>query len=231
MLNAIIFDMDGVLLDSERLWPEIEFERYRKLIPGWTRENHSLLTGLSLEDSYSMFTGTFGLDMSWEEYDGFYRTMAREVYLKRTSYYPGAEDLLMELRETGIPMGLATSSPTYWLDLILQRFPLNDYFSVLLGADDVGGRGKPAPDLYLLAAEKLGFPPEECIAIEDSRNGVRSAHDAGLFPIGFRNGHNDETDLSKARMEVRGFTPENRKQICAMVTGWRGAVSRGGGGT
>lgn len=219
MLKAIIFDMDGVLLDSERLWPEIEFERYRKLIPDWTMDNHKLLTGLSLNDSHRMFTEKFGLDMSWEEYDGFYRTMAREVYLNRTSFYPGAEEILIELRKAGIPIGLATSSPTYWLDLIYERFPLNEYFEVLLGADDVGGKGKPAPDLYLLAAEKLGFSPEECIAIEDSYNGVLSAQIAGLFPIGFRNGHNDETDFSGAKMEIRGFSPENRKQIIDMVSG------------
>lgn len=222
MLKAIIFDMDGVLLDSERLWPEIEFERYRKLIPAWTMDNHKLLTGLSLNDSYKMFTEKFGLDMSWEEYDGFYRTMAREVYLEKTSFYPGAEEMLQELKAAGVPIGLATSSPTYWLDLIYERFPLNEYFSVLLGADDVDGKGKPAPDLYLMACEKLGFPPEECIAIEDSSNGVLAAHDAGMFPIGFRNGHNDETDFSLATLTVHGFTGENRETLIDMVTNGTG---------
>lgn len=219
MLKAIIFDMDGVLLDSERLWPEIEFERYRKLLPGWTMDNHKLLTGLSLDDSYRMFTGKFGLDMTWEEYDGFYRKMAREVYLQRTSYYPGAREMLEELVDLGIPIALATSSPNYWLEIIYERFPLDEYFEVLLGADDVGGIGKPAPDLYLLAAERLGFSHEECVAIEDSYNGVLAAHRAGMFPIGFRNGHNGEADFSKTRMEVHGFTPENRKRIIGLVTG------------
>jgi HAD superfamily hydrolase (TIGR01509 family) len=219
MLKAIIFDMDGVLLDSERLWPEIEFERYRKLIPGWTMENHKLLTGLSLNDSYKLFTEKFGLDMSWEEYDGFYRTMAREVYLHRTSFYPGAREMLEELNALSIPIGLATSSPHYWLDLIFERFPLNDYFDVLLGADDVGGKGKPAPDIYEKAVEMMGFGAEECAAIEDSYNGVLAAHRAGMFPIGFRNGHNEETDFSDTGMEIEGFTPENRKRIIELVRG------------
>jgi len=217
MLKAIIFDMDGVLLDSERLWPEIEFERYRKLIPDWTMDNHKLLTGLSLNDSHRMFTEKFGLDMSWEEYDGFYRKMARQVYLHRTSYYPGAEEMLNELKEQNIPLGLATSSPNYWLDLIYERFHLNDYFDVLLGADDVGGRGKPSPDIYEKAIEMMGFTPEECIAIEDSSNGILAAHRAGMYTIGFRNGHNATTDFSKAAMEIHGFTPENRTRIIELV--------------
>jgi len=219
MLKAIIFDMDGVLLDSERLWPEIEFERYRKLIPGWTREHHKLLTGLSLNDSYRMFVDKFNLDMRWEEYDGFYRKMAGEVYLQLTKFYPGAEEMLEELKEQGIPMGLATSSPNYWLDIIYERFPLKEYLDCIMGADDVGGKGKPSPDLYVKVINEMRLIPEECVAIEDSLNGIVSAKRAGLFAMGFRNGHNGDADLSEADMEIEGFTPKNRKRIMELVGG------------
>jgi HAD superfamily hydrolase (TIGR01509 family) len=217
MLNAIIFDMDGVLLDSERHWPEIEYERYRKLIPGWTHENHKLLTGLSLNDSYRMFVDKFGLDMTWEEYDGYYRNMAKHVYRERTNYYPGAEEFLCLLRGKGIPLGLATSSPTYWLEIIFESFKLDQYFDHIVTADDVGGRGKPAPDIYEKAVSNTGLKPDQCIAIEDSYNGLLAAKRAGLYSIGFRNGHNDEADFSDADLVVHGFTGETKEAILGLL--------------
>jgi len=81
----------------------------------------------------------------------------------------------------------------------------------------VEGNGKPAPDIYELAVDRIGFKPWECMAIEDSYNGILSAHRAGLFSIGFRNGHNDNADFELADLEIREFTGENRRRILDLV--------------
>ena len=216
MLKAIIFDMDGVLLDSEVAWPEIEFERYSKLIDGWTREEHRNLTGLSLNDSYRMFRERYGLDMTWEEYSDFYRKAAEDVYCHRCNLIPGCLDLLTRLKENGIPMGLASSSPNYWLEMAFNRFPIAQYFDCVVGADDVDGHGKPSPAVYEEAVRRLDLQPGECAAIEDSYNGLLSARRAGLFTIGFRNGYNGEADFSDADMEMEGFTRKNRKRLLGL---------------
>lgn len=217
MFKAIIFDMDGVIIDSEVAWPEIEFERYSRLIKGWTRDDHKYLTGLSLHDSYRMFKDRFGLEMTWEEYSGFYKKAAEEVYYQRCEMLPGCLDLLGSLKMKGITMGLASSSPNYWIDMVMERFPLREYFSCIVGADDVGGEGKPSPRIYIKAAKQLDLEPEDCVSIEDSDNGMLSAHRAGLYTIGFRNGHNTTARFPHAMMEIEGFGPENRDRIIELV--------------
>lgn len=219
MLKAIIFDMDGVLLDSEAAWPELEFERYSSLIHGWTREDHKKLTGLSLNDSYRMFVHEYGLNMTWKEYSGFYERSAEEVYCHRANLIPGVFELLKELKKRQIPMGLATSSPNYWLDMVFKRFPFLDYLDCVVGADEVGGRGKPSPDIYIEAVKRMNLSPSACISIEDSLNGVLSAVRAGLYSIGFRNGHNDHADLSRANEEIHGFGADTIKRILDLLGG------------
>ncbi len=218
MFRAIIFDMDGVIIDSEVAWPEIEFERYSRLIKGWTRDDHKYLTGLSLDDSYRMFRDRFGLEMTWEDYSGFYRNAAEEVYYQRCNMLPGCLELLDSLKRKGITIGLASSSPNYWIDMVMERFPLSEYFSCIIGADDVEGEGKPSPRIYLEAAKRLDLKPEDCISIEDSDNGMLSAHRAGLYTIGFRNGNNTIARFLHAKMEVQGFGPENRDRIIDLLS-------------
>jgi len=75
-----------------------------------------------------MFVDRYGLDMTWEEYDGYYRMMAGTIYSEKASFYPGAHELLQEMKYRDIPMGMATSSPHYWLTIIYKRFPLREYF-------------------------------------------------------------------------------------------------------
>ena len=89
---------------------------------------------------------------------------------------------------------------------MLQRFSLRESFKIVVSADELAGEGKPSPAIYLHTAKRLGIRPDRCIAIEDSKNGVLSAKKAEMFCIGFRNGFNDEQDLSNADMIIRHFT-------------------------
>ena len=88
---------------------------------------------------------------------------------------------------------------------MLERFSLRDSFKVVVSADELAGEGKPSPAIYLLTAIRLGVSPHRCIAIEDSKNGVLSAKNAGMFCVGYRNGFNEEQDLSRADMIIHHF--------------------------
>ena len=218
MLRAIIFDMDGVIVNSEVAWHGIEYERYRELIPGWTLANHGDLTGMSLMDSHRLLGEKYGLDITWDDYLSYYDEAAKEVYGKRCDLIPGCMELLGELGDRGIPMGLASSSSHNWIGMVFERFPLQDFFDCVVSSGDVDGKGKPAPDVYLETVRRMGrrqrgLRAGDCAAMEDSRNGLRAALDAGLYSIGFRNGNNDSADLSGAALTVRGFDGEGRKRV------------------
>jgi len=217
MRKAIIFDMDGVLVDSEIAWHELEYQHYKAKIPGWTRADHKDLTGMSQKDSYPMLTGKFGLEETWEEYVDFYDRTAEEIYHNRCELIPGCLGFLEELKVKDITMGLASSSPHRWIRMVFTRFPLERFFDCVVSSEDVGRKGKPAPDVYLEAVRRLDLRPEECVAIEDSSNGVLSARRAKLFTIGFRTDHNQELDFPEADMVVEGFTLENRKRVVGLL--------------
>src|SRR5207237_6272674 len=102
-------------------------------------------------------------------------------------------------------VSLASSSPMNWIDIVLDRFHFRSSFAVVVSAEDLPGEGKPSPAIYLLTAQRLGVKPEKCVVIEDSKNGVLSAKSAGMYCIGFRNGFNQEQDLSQADIIVHGF--------------------------
>ena len=110
------------------------------------------------------------------------------------------------MRSAATPVALASSSPANWIDIVLDRFDLRESFDAVVSADVLDGkRGKPEPDIYLLTASRLREDPKRCIVIEDSKNGILSARAAGMYCIGFRNGFNQEQDLSAANMLIDSY--------------------------
>jgi HAD superfamily hydrolase (TIGR01509 family) len=198
--------MDGVIVDSELHWKSLEGFFLQSLVQGWNAEAQSKIIGISVHDLYRMLVEQYGLAKSKDEFLALYHDMAREIYEQRASLLPGFLDLLKALREAGVPLALASSSPMSWINMVLDRFDLHGEFSVVVSADELEGAGKPSPAIYLLTARKLGVPPERCVVIEDSMNGVLSAKHAGMYCIGFENGFNDEQDISNADVLVQGFS-------------------------
>ena len=96
---------------------------------------------------------------------------------------------------------------------MLERFSLRNSFQVVVSADELHGQGKPSPAIYLLTAKRLGIRPQRCVAIEDSQNGVLSAKNAEMFCVGFRNGFNNEQDLSRADMIIHHFADIDWKNL------------------
>ncbi len=205
-MQAFIFDMDGVIVDSELHWKKPEGYFLRSLVPDWTDTDQTRIIGLSLNNTYRLLTTEYGVTHSQEEFLEAYMAMARQIYREMVSLMPGFSELLRELHRRGTPIALASSSTRSWIDIVLDRFDLRSDFEAVVSADELpGGEGKPSPAIYLHTASKLGVEPAGCVVMEDSHNGVLSAQRAGMYCIGFRNGFNDDQDISAADVIVNSY--------------------------
>ncbi len=184
MIEAVIFDLDGVVINSEPLWEksesillkrkgfadnEIYREQYRKKI-----------MGLNQKDSTSLLKRTFGLDESEKEILDMRLGILLDLYKKELKLFDGIQELLQELdREEKIKTALASGSPMKVIEFVLEKFSISNAFEIKLSGDCVAN-GKPAPDIYIETARRLGTAPSQCVAIEDSINGILSATSAGM---------------------------------------------------
>lgn len=169
--------MDGVLVDGEPL----HFATVNELLG---REGKSI----SLEQ-YKPYMGTktgwsdmiadFGLSQPREYYSPIYRDLVLARYLEQSVALPGALSVVTALRMSGVPLGLASSSIRPWVEACLQRIGLAQAFDEVVTGSEIE-KGKPDPEIYLLAAERLGVPPTECLAFEDAPAGIESAKAAGM---------------------------------------------------
>lgn len=206
MIQAVVFDMDGVIVDSEVQWKAQEENFFRAAVPAWRAEHHERIVGLGVEDVYRLLVREFDLKLPLADYLSRCEEVAREVYLRKVVLADGLRELLADLRRRNIPTAVASSSPRRWIDFVMGRFSLAPHFNAVVCADDVGGRTKPAPDIYLEAVRRLARAPAECLAIEDSAVGVRAAKTAGLLCAALRTSHNADQDLRLADFELASFS-------------------------
>jgi HAD superfamily hydrolase (TIGR01509 family) len=206
MVRAILLDMDGVLIDSERHWHSIEGAWLRSVIPGWKDSYQKECVGLSMLGLYEMLSLRHSLSMAYPDFQRAYVELATVIYQEHAELMPQCMDFLKAARNSGTKLAVVSSSPKEWIRTIVDRFQIEDYFSRLVSADDVGGIGKPDPAVYLHAATELSEFPSDCVAIEDSENGVLSAVRAGMQCVGFRNGLNEGQNLDRAHQIMKGFS-------------------------
>jgi HAD superfamily hydrolase (TIGR01509 family) len=213
--------MDGVIVDSERHWKSLEGHFLQSIIPGWTAADQGKIIGLSVHDLYRMLVDDYGLRHDEDDFLELYHEMARDIYGRKAALLEGFEESLSLLLGSSIKVALASSSPMSWIDIVLDRFDLRDKFDIVVSADELQGKGKPSPAIYLLTANRLAAQPEKCIVIEDSKNGALSAKRAGMFCVGIRNGFNDEQDLSAADMIINSFDKLSWETLLPMPE-WQG---------
>ena len=176
-LQAVLFDMDGLLVDSEPFWFEVECEVMARLDGRWSEADQKALIGGSLPRTVSYLLARAGKPASRQDVarwlvDGMTSLLASRPLPMR----PGAAELLAQVRSAGIPHALVTSSERPIMDAVLRQLGIS--FTATVCADDVH-HGKPDPEPYLLAAARVGAEPRCCVALEDSPNGVASAEAAG----------------------------------------------------
>ncbi|MGQ0607520.1 MAG: HAD family hydrolase [Chloroflexota bacterium] len=182
--RAVIFDMDGLLLDTETLWHEAEAELFRRHGAEFTRDDQLRVIGTSFDVSARYFAERLGWPMERRmELVQESTALMHERVRVQVEARPGAMELIEGIRQLpGLRLGLASNSPRYLVDDALATAGLADAFDTIVTADDVD-HPKPAPDIYLLACDRLGVAPAAAVALEDSASGVVAAKAAGLTCI------------------------------------------------
>jgi HAD superfamily hydrolase (TIGR01509 family) len=207
LITHIIYDNDGLLLDTEPFYTkahEALANRYGKVFD-WTVK--SKMIGLRAEDSADVVIRALQLPISVEEYLEE-RKHLLEVLFPKAEPMPGAVQLSMHLHEAGIPQAVATSSDRYYFDLKIVRHRewYKIFQCVVLGDDPEIQQGKPAPDIFLLAAKRLQANPNHCLVVEDSPAGIQAARTAGMFAIAVPDPHMDDSVYSGAHQIIRSLT-------------------------
>lgn len=183
---AVLWDMDGTLIDSEPYWLMSESRLASDYGASWTEENGHELIGKSLYDSSAVLKDRLSIrDLSVQQVIDRLTDEVVASIRDRLPWRPGALELLMDLKQNGIKTALVTMSMRRMALAVVEQIPFHA-FDVVIAGDDVV-RGKPDPEPYLKAAEALGVSPTECVAFEDSRTGLASAEAAGTLAIGVPN--------------------------------------------
>lgn len=179
MFKAIIFDMDGTLVDSEVIWDVAETEMFADMGLEYNGEIRDQVIGLRLDEFFEKLVSIYNLEDSVEDLQAELIKRMLEKIPKMVEEKSGAQALIEWTSQQNIPYCIASSSPMSIIDATVKARNWVELIPNLYTADSVP-KGKPAPDVYLYAAEQLGVKPEECLALEDSPNGARSAIAAGM---------------------------------------------------
>ena len=213
MISTIIFDMDGVIIDSEPIHQQLEFEMFAELRLHISDEEHKDYIGTSAVDMWTKIGERHKLTRSPRELLQY----GRKKYWKsldegKVPLVEGALDLIKLFYENKFIIQVASSATRPTVDKVLEHFSLEKYFKYRIGGDEVS-KSKPEPEIFLKAAQQSGSDPENCLVIEDSSNGVKAAKSAGMFCIGYANSGTGIQDLGMANLVVQSLNEITHKTI------------------
>ena len=177
--DAVIFDLDGVLADSEPWWNQIDAKLLAEYGVSYRGEYHRNVLGVSYRLAVEFYKNAFHISASVEELMRRRGEIATDFFANRVGLFPSAKTTLEQLREMKLHLAIATSSVSASARPFLERTGIRSLFSVVVTGDEVQ-QGKPHPDIYLRAAKKLGISPEACLVIEDALAGVAAGKAANI---------------------------------------------------
>lgn len=219
MAKAFIFDMDDVVADTTevhtRAW-DLVLHKYGVAIGDMETEAVSRLFGLRIREIAQELVKYFKLDADPKELESERADVFLGLISRQLKPSKGLMELLDLLRSKGMKVALATSGVREYAELVIDRLGLKGSFDAVVTGDEVKN-GKPDPEPFLKAADKLGVEPKECIVVEDAEKGVEAAHAAGMKAIGYQNlSHPYKQDLKKADLVVRSLKEITEKAISGL---------------
>lgn len=201
-MEAVIFDMDGVIIDSEPMHVAVEKDTFKQLGIEVSDEEMNQYIGVTNTQMWREIKDNHGLKQSVEKLveDSI---NAKLVAFDTMSSEPidGILEAIKYFKSKGYLLAVGSSSPMVHIEAVLHKLSIREYFEALVSAEEVPN-SKPAPDVFLEAAKQLGVPPNKCAVIEDSSHGIDAANAAGMVSIGYRNPHNTMQSYDKANYVV-----------------------------
>lgn len=187
MIEAVLFDLDGVIVDTEQVWDDVREQLVRERGGRWHDGAQAAMMGMSSPEWSSYMHDALGMTESPEELND---EMVRRMLARYRDDLPLIDGAVEAVRRLAaeFPLAVASSSNRLLIEAVLEGAGIADRFRVVVSSEEVA-RGKPAPDVYLEAARRLEVAPARCAAVEDSSNGIRSAHAAGMRVLALPNAH------------------------------------------
>ena len=178
-IKACIFDLDGTLVDSMWMWPEIDKEYLGRFGIEYDDNLKNEIDGISFHETAVYFKNKFGISDSIEKICKDWEDMAYDKYKNEVKEKRGCQKFLEQLKSKGIKMGIATSNKRSMVDVVLESLGMKNFFEVITTSDEVK-KGKPAPDVYLTTAKLLNVEPKHCLVFEDVVAGIIAGKSAGM---------------------------------------------------
>ncbi|AWI26663.1 HAD family hydrolase [Flavobacterium pallidum] len=206
MIQTVIFDMDGVIVDTEPVHHFAYNQHFNDLNIDVPAEMYATFTGFSTKNTYEKLKENFGLPHEVDVLVNRKRELFNDAFDKKEDLYllEGVENLIKDLHSKGMQLVLASSSAKVTIERVFNRFKLHQYFTYIVSGEDFP-KSKPDPAIFIEAARLSGTPIENCIVIEDSTNGVKAAKSAGIYCIGYVSPHSKLQDLSLADKIITHF--------------------------
>ncbi|WP_026705932.1 HAD family hydrolase [Flavobacterium soli] len=214
MVKTVIFDMDGVLVNSEPLHHEVSQIQFKELNIEVTNEIFATFTGNSNKMIYQKLKDRFQLDHEIPDLIAVKNKLFIEAFGQKEDIHlmPGVKDLIIDLHRNGVQLIVASSSEMEIIDAVFERFDLNPYFTHKVSGNDFP-ESKPNPAIFLKAASYSKAPIEQCIIIEDSTNGIKAAKAAGIFCVAYKSEDVDTQDQSLADIIIYDYRTLNFEKI------------------
>ena len=215
MIKTVIFDMDGVIVDTEPVHRYAYYKQFSELNIEVSEEMYTSFTGFSTRNTFQTLKGHFpSITHEVEDLIQRKRSIFNDAFDTKEDLYllEGVEDLIKDLHANGIQLILASSASKVTIERVFTRFNLHQYFSHIVSGEDFP-QSKPNPAIFIHAASLSIAPKENCIIIEDSTNGVKAAKGAGIFCIGYNSLHSNMQDLDEADLIINNFNELNAKKI------------------
>ncbi len=211
MIEAIIFDMDGTLVDTEPFNTEIERRQFSLNNLEISEEEHQKYLGVASDAMWREITTRHKTALSVDELieQNHNESLLYFSELKQITVMPNLVDLLEKLQGKKYKMAVASSSTPEIIDLILTKTDLKRYFRVIVSAQEAG-KSKPEPDVFLMAAKKLGIDPENCLVVEDSPNGIKAAKAAGMTCVAYEGPGANSLKLQEADDIIQDYSELER---------------------